>query len=79
MEKREVEKERLALHENINVLKETPLMKEETCSINLNELEKESLDLKGKVKSLLGENRKLLKKLKQALLQTGAGTGPHRR
>jgi len=65
MEKLEVDKETLALHENINVLKETLLMKEETCSINLTELEKESLDLKGKVESLLGENKNLLEKIKQ--------------
>ena len=64
-EKLEVDKETPALHENINVLKETLLMKEETCSNNLTELEKESLDLKGKVESLLEENKNLLEKLKQ--------------
>jgi len=53
------------LHETINVLKETLLMKEETCSTKLTELEKESLDLKGKVKSLLVENKNLLEKIKQ--------------
>ena len=40
-------------------------MKEETCSINLTELEKESLDLKGKVETLLEENKNLLEKIKQ--------------
>ena len=50
------------MHENINVLKENLLMKEETCSINLTELEKESLDLKGKVESLLEETKTCLRK-----------------
>ena len=65
LEKLEVDKETLALHENINVLKETLLMKEETCSINLSKLEKESLDLRGKVETLLEENKNLLEKIKQ--------------
>ena len=65
MEKLEIEKESRALLENIDVLKETLIMKEETCSTNLTKLEKESLELKEKVDSLLTENQRLLEKIEQ--------------
>ena len=54
------------MYEDLNVLRETLSVKEEVCSINLSELEKESFELKRKVESLFDENRKLLEKLKQA-------------
>jgi len=79
MEKLEVDKETLALHENINVLKETLLMKKEACSINLTELEKESLDLKGRSNPCWEKTKTCLRKLNkwnQTLLQTSSGTGP---
>jgi len=55
----------LVLHEDIERIKETFRMKEETLVTNFTKLKKESLELKQKVESLLVENNKFHETLKQ--------------
>ena len=54
----------LVLHEDLERVKETFRLKEESFVTNLTKLEKESLDLKQKIESLLAENQGLHEKLK---------------
>ena len=49
----------LVLHEDLERIKETFRLKEETLVTNFTKLEKESLELKQKAESLLVENNKL--------------------
>jgi len=53
------------LHDDLERVKETLRLKEENFVANLTKLEKESLDLKQKIESLLVENQNLHEKLKQ--------------
>ena len=55
----------LVLHDDFKRVKETLRLKEENFVSNLTKLEKESLDLKQKIESLLVENQNLHEKLKQ--------------
>ena len=55
----------LVLHEDLERVKETFRLKEENFVTSLTKLEKESLDLKQKIESLLIENQSLLEKLQQ--------------
>ena len=55
----------LVLHEDLERINETFKLKQETFVTNLAKLEKESLELKQKVESLLIENKNLHEKLKQ--------------
>jgi len=55
----------LVLHEDLERVKETFRLEEENFVTSLTKLEKESLDLKQKLESLLAENQSLHKKLKQ--------------
>ena len=55
----------LVLHENLARVKEILRLKEECFVTNFTKLEKESLDLKQKIESLLAENQNLKEKLKQ--------------
>jgi len=64
-EKIELDMKSLVLHEDLERIKETFRLKEETFVTNLTELEKESLELKQKAKLLLVENNKLHETLKQ--------------
>jgi len=80
-EKIELDMKNLVLHGDLDKIKETLNLKEEAFVADLTKLEKESLELKQKVESLLVENRKLLEKLKQLEtdpLQTGAGAVPQK-
>ena len=61
----------LVLHDDLNKFKETLSLKEEAFGADLIKLEKESLELKQKVETLLVEN-KLLNKLKQVELDLAA-------
>jgi len=54
----------IVLHDDLNKFKETLSSKEEMLATDLAKLEKESLELKQKVESLLDKNNKLLDKLK---------------
>ena len=54
----------LVLYGDLDKIKETLSAKEEAFVAELTKLENESLELKHKVESLLGENNKLLEKLK---------------
>jgi len=53
------------LHEDLERIKETFRLKEETLVTNLTKLEKEALELKQKAKVLLAENNKLHETAKQ--------------
>ena len=64
-EKIEPDMKSLVLHEDLERIKETFRLKEETHVTNFTKLEKESLELKQKVESLLVENNKLHETLKQ--------------
>jgi len=64
-EKSELDMQSLVLHEDLERAKETFRLKEETFVTNLTKLEKESLELKQKVESLLVENNKLHEMIKQ--------------
>jgi len=55
----------LVLHDDLERVKETLRLKEENFVANLTKLEKESLDSKQKIESLLVENQNLHEKLKQ--------------
>jgi len=55
----------LVLHEDLERIKETFRLKEETLTTNFTKLQKESLGLKQKAESLLVENNKLHEMLKQ--------------
>ena len=55
----------LVLHEDLERVKETFRLKEESFVIDLTRLEKESLVAKQKIKSLLVENQNLHEKSKQ--------------
>jgi len=57
--------ENLVLHVDLNRIKDTLNLKEESFETELTKLEKESLDLKQKMESLLVENKNLHEKLKQ--------------
>jgi len=61
----------LVLHGDLDKIKETLSLKEEAFGADLIKLEKESLELKQKVETLLVEN-KLLNKLKQVELDLAA-------
>jgi len=54
----------LVLHEDLERIKETFSLREETLVTNLTKIEKESLELKQKAESLLVENNKLHEKIK---------------
>ena len=62
----------LVLHENLERVKEAFTLKEESFVTNLAKLEKESLELKQKVESLLAENQSLHEKLKQVEIEQAA-------
>jgi len=64
-EKIELDKKSLVLHEDLERIKETFRLKEETLVTNFTKLEKESLELKQKAEFLLVENNKLRETLKQ--------------
>ena len=64
-EKIELDMKNLVLHEDIERVKETFRLKEEILVTYLTKLEKESLELKQKAKSLLIENNKLHETIKQ--------------
>jgi len=64
-EKIELDMKSLVLHEELERIKETFRLKEETLVTNFIKLEKESLELKQRVESLLVENNKLHETLKQ--------------
>ena len=55
----------LVMHEDLKKFKQTLSMKEEAFTTDFAKLENESLELKQKVESLIVENKKLLKNLKQ--------------
>ena len=65
IKKIELDMKSLVLHEDLERIKETFSLKEETLVTNLTKLEKESLELRQKVESLLVENNKLHEKIKQ--------------
>jgi len=56
MKKIELDMNNLVLHEDLQRIKETFKLKEESFVTNLTKLEKESLELKQKIDSLLAEN-----------------------
>ena len=56
--------ENLVLHEDLNRIKDTLNLTEESSETELTGLEKESLDLKQKMESLLVENKNSHEKLK---------------
>jgi len=58
-EKNELDTKNLVLHEDLERVKETFRLKEEILVTDLTKLEKESLELKQKIESLLAENNKL--------------------
>jgi len=64
-EKIELHMDNLVLHNNVEKVKETLRIKEENFVANLKKLEKESLNLKQKIESLLAENQNLHENLKQ--------------
>ena len=64
-EKIELDMNNLVLHEDFERTKEILKLKEECFVTNFTKLEKESLDLKEKIESLLVENQNLHEKLKQ--------------
>jgi len=55
----------LVLHEDLESIKETFRLREESFVTDLTKLEKESLELKQKAESLLVENNKLHETIKQ--------------
>ena len=65
----------LVLHEDLEIVKETFRLKEEIFVTDLTKLEKESLELKQKVESLLVENNKLHERVKQ--VETDQATNRH--
>ena len=71
-EKHEVDEKNLVLQEDLVKFKETLSMKEEIFVGDFAKLEKEFLESKLKVESLLVENNKLLEKLKQVELDLAA-------
>ena len=71
-EKIECDMKTLVLQEDLVKLKETLSMKEKVFVIDFVKLEKEFLESKQKVESLLVENNKLLEKLKQVELDLAA-------
>ena len=62
----------LVLYEDLERVKETFRLKEENFVSNLTKLEKESLDLKQKIESLLAENQSLHEKLKKVEIDQAA-------
>ena len=64
-EKIKIDTSNLVLHEDLKKFKGTLSLKEEAFATDHTKLENESLELKQVVKSLLVENKKLLKNLKQ--------------
>jgi len=64
-EKVDLDMKNLVLLDNLNKFKETLSLKEQVFATDFAKLEKESLELKQKVESLLDENNKLLDKLNQ--------------
>jgi len=64
-EKIQLEMKNLVLHEDLERIKKTFRLKEEILVTDLTKLEKESLELKQKAESLLGENNKLHETIKQ--------------
>ena len=64
-EKIELDMNNLVLHEDLARVKEILRLKEENFVTNFTKLEKDSLDLKQKIESLLAENQSLHEKLKQ--------------
>ena len=67
-----MDEKNLVLHDDLNKLKKTLSLKEETFVADLTQLESGSLELKQKVEFLLVENNKLLEKLKQVELDLAA-------
>ena len=65
-EKIELDMKNLVLHEDLERIKETFSVREETLVTNLTKIEKEFFELKQKAESLLAENNKLHEKIKQA-------------
>jgi len=63
-EKIELDMKNLVLHEDLERIKETFKLKEEILVTDFTKLEKESLELKQKVESLLVENNKLYEIIK---------------
>jgi len=61
----ELDVKSLVLHEDLERIKETFRLKEETLVTNITKLEKESLELKQKAEFLLVENNKLYEMVKQ--------------
>jgi len=76
-EKIELDMNNLVLHEDLERVKETFGLKEENFVVNLTKLEKESLDLKQKIESLLTENQSLHEKLKQVEIDQAANKRLH--
>ena len=71
-EKIELDMNNLVLHEDLERVKEILRLKEENFVTNFTKLEKESLDLKQKIESLLVENQNLHEKLKQVEIDQAA-------
>jgi len=67
----------LVLHEDLERIKETFRLKEESFVTDLTKLEKESLELKRKIESLLAENQSLHEKLKQIEIDQAANKSWH--
>ena len=67
----------LVLHENLERVKESLRLKEENFVTNFTKLEKESLDLKQKIESLLVENHSLHEKFKQVEIEQAANKRWH--
>ena len=67
----------LVLHEDLERVKEILRLKEENFVTNFTKLEKESLDLKQKIESLLAENQSLHEKLKQVEIDQAANKRWH--
>ena len=64
-EKIELDMKNLVLHEDLERVKETFRLREESFVTDLTKLKKESLELKQKAESLLADNQNLHEKIKQ--------------
>ena len=71
-EKIELDMNNLVLHDDLERVKETFRLKEESFVTDLTKLEKESLELKQKIESLIAENQSLYEKLKQVEIDQAA-------
>jgi len=76
-EKIKLDMNNLVLHEDLERVKETFRPKEESFVTNLTKLEKESLELKQKIESLLAKNQSLHEKIKQVEIDQAANRRWH--